>query len=211
MKTITKNFALVLMMLMVSMMLNAQPQQGDCVSDNQSYRNIKNQEIADPTTSPLPAAELGSFSGLFYYPIDCKFVFTASYYPVPAKVVKLGTTDGKKTNLYEMGTVVVSVKGEEKSLKVYKNMDLPEFADNPETIFIPIKDGSTSMGTTYSHGRYVIINPPADGGEFLLDFNMATNPFQDYNTKFSSVITPTENVMAAPLTVGERKYEDRTR
>jgi hypothetical protein len=211
MKTMKYFIGFIIILMGFTVSIIAQPQPGNCVSKNESFRQSKNQEMLNPSISPLPAADLSSFTGLFYYPIDCKYVVNAVYSPLPAKMTKLGTTDGKKVQLYDVGMVTFTFDGKEKSLRVYQNVDLPEFSTDPETIFIPIKDGTTANGTTYANGRYVIINPPADGGEFMLDFNMATNPYQNYNSEFSSLVVPAENEMDAPLQVGERKYEDRTR
>jgi len=55
----------------------------------------------------------------------------------------------------------------------------------------------------------VIIEPPSSGDQVVLDLNMATNPFENYNSNFSSLIVPASNMLLAPILAGERKYEDR--
>jgi uncharacterized protein (DUF1684 family) len=207
MKTIMKNFGLIAMMLLVSLVLNAQPQPGDCVSDNQNFRSNKDKHVVNPQITPFTATDLASFNGLYYYPVDCQYVIEAKYKPTPAKMVDVPATDSSAIQLYDMGKVEVTVNGKKVSLQVYKNIDMPEFSSG--TYFIPIKDGSTSSGATYANGRYVVINPPEQGGNFQLDFNMAVNPYENYNSNYNSLITTGGSILEAPLTVGERKYEDR--
>jgi len=208
MKTIMKNFGLIAMLMLLSTILSAQSQTGDCVGDNQSFRQAKNQQVGDPQISPFSTPDLNEFTSLFYYPVNCEYVFEAKYKPVPAKWTEVNATKDK-IPLYDMGVVELTVNGKKVNLQVYKNIDMPEFDEG--TLFIPIKDGTTTSNSTYANGRYVVINPPSDGGKFQLDFNRTVNPYENYNSNYNSLITPAGNVMAAPLTVGERKYEDRTR
>ena len=77
---------------------------------------------------------------------------------------------------------------------------------NKETVFIPFKD-ETSGQTTFAHGRYLILKPKGDN--VVLDFNMAINPWENYNSMHSTLIVPASNVFRAPVQTGERKYEDR--
>jgi hypothetical protein len=71
-----------------------------------------------------------------------------------------------------------------------------------------MKDDSTG-NTTFEYGRYLIIQPPSSGKKVLIDFNMATNPWENYNKNYSTILVPAENIIRAPVTTGERKYEDR--
>ena len=121
------------------------------------------------------------------------------------KVISVQTTRGQTVSVYDYGVVPVTIDGEEYSLQVYQNIDLPDFA-GAEIIFIPFKD-KTSDSTTYKHGRYLIVEPA--GSNVVLDFNKAINPWENYNQTHSTIIVPASNVIRAPIQTGERKYEDR--
>lgn len=206
------NFALALMMLMISIGLNAQPQAGDCVSDNETFRNDRNDRVSKDENPPFNDDDLEDFESLYYYPVDCNFIFEAKFEPITEQKVDVDITGGGTIQLYKVGTVDVTVDGTDKTLVVYKNKGIMSEFDKG-ALFIPIKD-KTSKGTTYENGRYVVLDPGLTEGIFQLDFNKAINPYQNYNKadkKLYSIITPNTNIMAAPLTVGERKYEDRTR
>lgn len=211
MKTIMKNFTLVLMMLLVSVVLYSQPHPGNCVGENEAFRNTKDSRVEDPQITPFNDTDLSEFKALFYYPIDCNYIYEAKFKPIQEKKVNVDITGGGTIQLYEVGTAEVIVDGAKKDLVVYKNIDMPEF--NAGTYFIPIKDGTTTSGMTFANGRYVVIGPKLSKGKFQLDFNRAINPYENYNSgEYNSlIISGDANTMAAPLTVGERKYEDRTR
>ena len=189
--------------------LNTVAQPYDCATENDQYRNSKNVWIKQNIDHPFSASQIAEFTGLFYYPVDCNLVLNASLVPPPAlNVISVETTKGDSVQLYDYGTVIFKLKEKTYNLQAYKNINLPEFQTNPETVFIPIMD-ETSGQTTFSEGRYLIIQPPSSGSQILLDFNMAVNPYENYNSNYSTIIVQGSNIIRAPMQVGERKYEDR--
>ena len=96
---------------------------------------------------------------------------------------------------------------------VFQNKNLPEFGSNNSVLFIPFTDPTNSSPdpkiATNKNGRYLQINLPASGSKVTLDFNTVENPYNAYNATFRSVIPPPGNKMMSPLTLGERKFEDR--
>jgi uncharacterized protein (DUF1684 family) len=207
-----KNYKVFSMLFLMSIfVLNTYGQEYDCQVENDQYRNNKNSWIIQDVNKPFNAAEIVDFTGLFYYPVDCKYVFTGTVAPAGLKVVNVGTTKGGTVQLYEFGIISCKIGGETYQLMAYKNIDLPEFGRSPDTYFIPFKDKTSGPEpkTTYANGRYLIIEPPANGNQVILDFNMATNPYENYNSKYSTLLVPDQNVIMAPIATGERKYEDR--
>lgn len=210
MKTYFKGFTLLFVISMLA--FNTYGQSYDCKGENAQYRNAKNIWITDSVDYPFSNGDIGDFSGLFYFPVDCKYVFTGTLSSSGAlKVINVETSKGGTVQMYDYGTLSVNIKGETYHLTVYKNINLPEFKNNSKAIFIPIKDKSSGPKPkkTFANGRYVIIEPPASGDQVVLDLNMATNPFENYNSNFSSLIVPASNMLLAPILAGERKYEDR--
>jgi uncharacterized protein (DUF1684 family) len=208
-----KNFPRIISTFVI-MMLTVQlfAQGGDCEQKNKKYRFAKDKWIIQNANEPFSQDQIDSFSGLFYYPINCDYVVTAELISSGAmKVVNVETTDGATVPLYDYGTVKFNMDGKDYMLQAYKNIDMPEFGNAPETVFIPFRDATStgSNSTTFSSGRYLILQPTTSGSQVVLDFNAAVNPFENYNSGFSSLVVPRSNVILAPIPVGERKYEDR--
>lgn len=185
-----------------------QSQDDECLSRNQNFRSGKDAVIAIDEDKPFVASDIASFKGLFYYPVDCEAIYNGKLHKNdPMKVISVETSKGGTVSVYDYGVLDVNIGGEDYRLNVYQNIDLPDF-EGAETVFIPIKDESTG-NTTFGNGRYLIIQPPASGKKVVLDFNMATNPWENYNKTYSTILVPDENIIRAPVTSGERKYEDR--
>ena len=70
--------------------------------------------------------------------------------------------------------------------------------------FLPFVDGLAGK-ETYPAGRY--LEPQALGeGRFLVDFNLAYNPYCAYSEHWSCPLTPFENRLKAPVRAGEKIY-----
>lgn len=211
-----KNFGLVLMLLLVSIVLNAQPQPSDCVSENNNYRASKDGWIVQPKYTPFNEEQLAQYKGLNYYDINCSYKVEGSLV-VNESEQNVGTTNGGSIKLLQYGTISFIYKGRDYQMIVYQDNknNMPEFKESHGAFFIAFKDPTNtdadSDAETWKDGRYLIVDIPAQGNSVTLDFNMAINPFEAYNSKFTTLNITGGSVLEAPLTVGERKYEDRTR
>jgi len=58
---------------------------------------------------------------------------------------------------------------------------------------------------TYPAGRYLEIET-AEDGKYVVDFNMAYNPYCAYNDRWSCPITPAENRLKIAIKAGEMLY-----
>lgn len=211
MKTLLKGLITIVLISLITSAASAQDD--ECKAKNEQFRMDKNAWIIQNVNEPFTQSDIAEFKSLFYYDIDCEWVLngTLSVNPKP-KVVNVGTSAGSPVQLYDYGTLSILIDGQQYNMQVYKNIDLPEFVHAPETIFVPIKDSTSGPKplTTFGNGRYLIIEPPASGDQVEVDFNMAINPFENYNNTYPTLIVPDENVILAPVLTGERKYEDRT-
>lgn len=175
----------------------------------EQIRVAKDTRFSNPATSPIPDAQIPSFEGLSYFPVDYDYKLAATLIPADApQKVKLKMSDGSRAQFLKFGDVVFSIDGKEYTLSVFQNSGLPEFAGNPSQLFIPFKDASSGTQSN-KNGRYVSVSAPGEDNLVTLDFNLAMNPFGAYDPGVPSVIPPVENVMLIPLPTGERKYEDR--
>jgi hypothetical protein len=76
--------------------------------------------------------------------------------------------------------------------------------EGPNGFFLPFVDSLASK-ETYPAGRY--LEPePLPGGRFLIDFNMAYNPYCAYNENWSCPLTPLENRLKVPIRAGEKLF-----
>ncbi len=210
MKNLFRVFSLFAMVFLTG--ISVYGQEYDCNTENNQFRTKKNQWIIKNPDKPFSASDISAFNGLFYYPTDCKYVYKGKLTRnEPMKIVNVATSKGGTMQLYDYGTVSCQIGQEEYNLTVYKNIDMPEFSNSPETLFIPFMDETSGPPpkTTFASGRYLIVQAPASGNKLVLDFNRATNPFENYNSNYPTLVVPDPNVIRVPLDTGERKYEDR--
>jgi len=72
--------------------------------------------------------------------------------------------------------------------------------------FLPFVD-SLAGSETYAAGRY--LEPePLPGGHFLVDFNIAYNPYCAYNEMWSCPLTPAENRLKVAVRAGEKLFHE---
>jgi uncharacterized protein (DUF1684 family) len=88
------------------------------------------------------------------------------------------------------------VEGQEAQLTIYQNEN---------GYFLPFVDALAGK-ETYPAGRYL---EPEElyGNHFLVDFNLAYNPYCAYNEMWSCPITPAENRLKVPIRAGEKMFE----
>jgi uncharacterized protein (DUF1684 family) len=113
----------------------------------------------------------------------------------PKDKIEMQTTTGD-TQIYErFGRFKFQVDGQDAELTIYSSGN---------GFFLPFVD-SLAGQETYPAGRY--LEPePLPGGRFLVDFNLAYNPYCAYNEMWSCPITPFENRVKVPLRAGEKIY-----
>ncbi len=76
--------------------------------------------------------------------------------------------------------------------------------DSPQVnrLFIPFAD-QTSGTETYAAGRYMELDPTPTG-IYVVDFNVAYNPYCYYSPEFDCPYPPKENRLDVPIRAGER-------
>jgi len=87
------------------------------------------------------------------------------------------------------------VDGQEAELTIYASH---------HGLFLPFVDALAGT-ETYGAGRY--LDPEVlPNGKFLIDFNLAYNPYCAYNDRWSCPLTPFENRLKAPIRAGEKVF-----
>jgi len=151
---------------------------------------------ADPH-SPLLPQQKDAFEGLRYYPENPALRLEVTVEPFEEQTpVTLQTSTGDVAEYLRWGRFTFQVEGQPAALTVY-------LAYGGAGYFLPFMD-ATNGTETYDAGRYLEIEPLA-GGRFLVDFNLAYNPYCAYNPYWSCPIPPPENRLAVPIRAGEMK------
>ncbi|MBN2789861.1 MAG: DUF1684 domain-containing protein [Candidatus Delongbacteria bacterium] len=169
----------------------------------QNDRIAKNTYLKNEINSPIPEEERGGFKGLNYFPVDGKFRFELELIEFPDKIeIIIKDSKGNDRHFIKFGKFKFKIDDIENQLIAYKS-DV-----NDTRLFIPYKDKTTAIDS-YGAGRYLDLEEEHDkvGEKWILDFNLAYNPWCAYNSKYSCPLVPDENVLNVAVTAGEKKYK----
>ncbi|RLD33875.1 MAG: hypothetical protein DRI83_08810, partial [Bacteroidetes bacterium] len=89
-----KNFKVFGLFIIVSLFgINLYGQSYDCKAENSQFRSDKNNWVVQDADKPFSSSDIAEFDGLFYYPVDCKYVFNGTLSRnKPMKIVNVETT-----------------------------------------------------------------------------------------------------------------------
>jgi uncharacterized protein (DUF1684 family) len=167
----------------------------------EGFRLDKDEFFKTDPRSPLPESERAAFTGLPYYPVDEGLAFEdrvlERYTGDEPSNFQIPTSDGKLRPAHRAGVLRFQLDGEPRQLTAY-TFD----GGDGESLFVPFLD-QTSGTETYGAGRYLDLEPEADGS-YALDFNLAYHPSCVYDAKFSCPLTPAENRLPVRIEAGER-------
>jgi uncharacterized protein (DUF1684 family) len=75
-----------------------------------------------------------------------------------------------------------------------------------DTRYFVIFGDSTNRTTTYQAGRFMYIDPPAEGTDLtVIDFNKAYNPPCSFSAFTTCQLPPDGNVLSVSITAGEKR------
>jgi len=164
------------------------------------FRREKDHYFAHNPHSPLLPEQRQDFQGLRYYeenPALCFEVTIEPYTGGEHRTIPMQTSTGSVVDYERYGRFTFQVDGQEVALTVYMSAGNGGF-------FVPFMD-ATSGEETYSGGRYLELEP-LPGGRYLVDFNMAYNPYCAYNELWTCPIPPKENRLSVPIRAGEKNF-----
>ena len=144
---------------------------------------------------PILAANLGTFTGLAYFPPDPAWNLHLDVERVPPEPVTLATTTPGETQQFVSWGVVELPSGGRLTLYARAGDDVPA------TLFVPFRD-TTSGLQTYGAGRY--LDAPTDGGAVTLDFNRAYQPYCVFSDAYTCPLPPAGNRLDIAVEAGER-------
>ncbi len=154
--------------------------------------------------SPIAEEDKKNFKSLEYYEPSLKYrlQLTLQEY-VEKQHVKIEDTGGQLRDFLKWGKFAFNLNGEACVLQAYKS------DSSEKRLFIPFKD-ATSGKETYGAGRYLDLYEERDRiseDRWILDFNLASNPWCAYSPNYVCPLIPFENILKVKIEVGEKNYQ----
>jgi len=168
------------------------------MSDLIAFRTEKDEFFGHHPQSPLTPEQKRGFKGLQYFPENDALSIEVKVEPLmdPQPLQMQTSTGGVQVYMCH-ARFGFRVDGQNAELTIFRNEN---------GYFLPFVD-SLAGKETYPAGRY--LEPePLPGDRFLVDFNMAYNPYCAYNEMWSCPITPAENRLRIPIRAGEKLFHE---
>lgn len=168
------------------------------MSDLDEFRAEKDEFFKTHVQSPLTRDQKKTFKGLRYFPETEALRLEVQAEPLnDPQAFVMQTTTGGLQEYVRFARFKFPVDGQEVELTIY---------ESEHGYFLPFVDALAGT-ETYPAGRY--LEPePLPGNRFLVDFNVAYNPYCAYNDMWSCPITPAENRLKVAIRAGERLFEE---
>ena len=146
--------------------------------------------------SPVRPEDVDKFLPLAYFPIDESYAVPAQLEPAKERVtVTMPTSTGTLRTVELVGTLKFNLKGQPLQLTAF-------LEQGSRALFVPFSD-LTSGTETYQAGRYMNLDP-TPSGIYIVDFNVAYNPYCYYNAEYECPLPPKQNRLSVPIRAGER-------
>ncbi len=181
------------------------PEQEAIAADIRRQRAEKDRDFKTDPDSPLLAEDREAFQGLKYYPVDLSLRFEGAIVKydslLPDTIIG---SKGDRRPALRYGYFPFTYQNREYRLQIYKILrDNPEYA---KYLFLGFTDRS-SGGETYGGGRYIDL-AENDENHYVVDFNLAYNPFCAYNPRYSCAIPAAENRLPFAVKAGEKVFKE---
>jgi len=162
----------------------------------EQFRKAKDDFFAQDQNSPLTPEQKDGFQGLSYFPENPDLRLETSIAPFPEQEkLQLPTTTGDIQTYTRYGRFCFEVDGKQAQLTLFSS---------PHGYFLPFVDSQAGK-ETYGAGRYLDPEQLPDG-KFLIDFNLAYNPYCAYNELWNCPIPPAENRLQVAIRAGEKNF-----
>ncbi len=166
------------------------------MNELQAFRQSKDNFFAEHSQSPLTRQQRSQFQGLNYFPENPALrLEVAVEVFAEQKEIEIQTSTGDVSYYRRYGRFHFEVEGAPAELTI--------FARGTD-FFLPFVDALAGK-ETYPSGRYLEPETLADG-KFLIDFNLAYNPYCAYNDRWSCPLTPAENRLKVAIRAGEKTF-----
>lgn len=200
---IRKSAAILLVCLAAA--CGSQPKEEDYTAKIAAIRAAKDDSFKSDPDSPIPPDKKASLLPLAYFPIDESYAVPATLEPSADRArIQVPTSTGKIRDIERIGTLRFSLKGRTLRLTAFHDLESQEV----RRLFVPFSD-LTSGTETYQAGRYMELDPTPTG-IYVVDFNVAYNPYCYYSPEYDCPFPPKENRLDVPIRAGEKMQKADT-
>jgi uncharacterized protein len=172
------------------------------VTELEEQRKEKDWFFKKHPQAPLTPEQQESFTRLSYFPVneDLRFLLPLTVHE-EKKTIQVEDSKGGVQTFLRWGAFTFTVDGSTYTLQAYKHHP----SDN--NLWVPFRD-ETNNKETYGAGRYLDLTEGADtiDGQWVLDFNLAYNPFCAYSEDYVCPFIPPENWLKTSIRAGEKAY-----
>lgn len=165
------------------------------IEEIEATRAVKDSLFRHGPESPLRPEVAAGFPGLRYFPVDPAWRIPGEFHRY-GRVRRLPMPDsaGATTVVQRLGRFLFERGGRSFRLEVYGSDQAPGLS-----VFFT---DETNGGQTYGAGRYAPVAADREG-TWVLDFNLAYNPFCAYNPEYICPLPPEENRLPFAVHAGE--------
>jgi uncharacterized protein (DUF1684 family) len=168
----------------------------ELMSELDDLRREKDAFFKSHPQSPLTREQKQAFAGLSYFPENPALRLEVEVQEFdPKERLEMQTSTGGTQTYLKHGRFEFTVDGAPAALTIYAG---------EHGYFLPFAD-ALAGSETYGAGRYLEPEPLGQG-KFLVDFNLAYNPYCAYNPNWSCPLTPFENRLKVPIRAGEKDF-----
>jgi uncharacterized protein len=194
--------AVALLLVLTGAACTLRPAEEDYPAKIAAVREAKDESFKNDPESPVPADKKSSLLPLTYFPIDENYAVPATLEPLAERTrIQVPTSTGKIRNMERIGTLKFALQGKPMRLTAFVDVDSPQV----NRLFVPFAD-QTSGTETYPAGRYMELDPTPTG-IYVVDFNIAYNPYCYYSPEYDCPFPPKENRLAVAIRAGEKMHK----
>jgi uncharacterized protein len=190
--------ALVLLALLTA--CSSKPPDGaNYVKEVESARAAKDAAFRQ-SGSPVPAEAQATFLPLRYFPVNVSYSVPAAFRenaPGSRPRVEMQTSKREPRQMELIGVLEFTMQGQPLKLAAFK-----EVGESEDRLFVPFTDLTTGS-ETYQAGRYLDISRSRTG-IYVVDFNLAYNPYCYYNPTYDCPYPPKQNRLQVAVRAGEK-------
>ena len=162
-------------------------------------RKEKDKFYKESPHSPLTGEQIEEFKELDYFPVDNKYRFEVELKEYnEQEEIHINTTKNLPRSYIRYGYVEFEINGLKQILIVYRPIKYPYH------LFLGFRDATTGK-ESYKDGRYIELEKKSKN-TYILDFNLAYNPYCAYNDHWDCLIIPSENNLKIEIKAGEKKF-----
>lgn len=189
----------ILSLSIIAMSCNSEDPNAKYLEDMNAYRNDVKEFFRNSEDSPV--VDMTDKIIPFFYEPNPEYKVEAYLEEFATKdTLEMLTTQSDVRTMIRYGDLKFKLNDEKFSLTAYVNIE------HPESFFIPFHD-ETNGHETYEAGRYLDLEIVKES-KYILDFNLAYNPYCYYNAKYSCPIVPEDNYLKTKIEAGEKSYND---